>query len=306
MDRINSRRRKLPALVAGICLFGALPASASIISLLEAEVDGQAGTDSFSNSDSGATGFVQAFGSAFEADVGNSNANAFGNDTGVFFVGAFAEGRASATSEFIHTWTITNTAAFAQTYTFDFFIYFGSISAGNDGLPGSDGSASYALDILLDGTSLYRSAASIDSDGNLTEEGVQLDGASLSGLQYSWNGTNVSLDLGLLGPGDTSILRYELVGTAFGDYDILAGDCFDGYGGEIPTDGGDVAPQVVIEVGSCFSEVRFGDPFSFGAQPLFPTTFTSTPAAVPEPGTLGLFGVGLASLLALRRRLRYS
>lgn len=198
-------------------------------------------------------------------------------------------------------WDITNDSGVAQNYSFNFFIYYGGMSAYDNGA-GGNGYAEYEAKILRDGvTTLFSSTAKITNDGTLTTSGTTLDGATQSGSSYSWGGTYFTVDLGVLNPGEFTFVQYDLVGHAFGNYGFITSDCGgDGYG-----DGVDIIPLLTtIDDGlSCTgaSSVFLGDPNTLNTTPISGIGVVSQ--AVPEPAMLGLMGLGLAAF-GLRRRPR--
>ncbi|MCC5887094.1 MAG: PEP-CTERM sorting domain-containing protein [Gammaproteobacteria bacterium] len=301
----GKKLRRLSVCIAAVGVFGALPAAANIIDSLSAEAFAAAG--STQDSVGPVTGSPSVTASASAFDGGDSGSGfAFGNNSGVFGVFANAFGSAEGEGRFSRSWEITNDAAFAQNYTFDFFIYGGSMGADTD-VVGASSLARYLLDIVFNGVELFTSHAQINSAGELTTSGTALDGAFHSGNFYSWQNTYLSFDLGTLAAGDSWTLQYDLVGYAFGDYGPggRPADCdFDGYGyggGIIAFGGGG------LEGSACNvqASVGIGDPFNIGVDGFEPATFRATPAsAVPEPGALGLLGLSLAAMFGFRRRLR--
>ncbi|MCC5887093.1 MAG: PEP-CTERM sorting domain-containing protein [Gammaproteobacteria bacterium] len=291
---------RLSLCIAAVGVFGSLPASAGIIDTLSAEAFAVAGASAPVNAHPFVTPTsVTASASAFDgSDFGGGFA--FGNDAGVFGVFAEAFGNAQGEGRFSRSWEITNDATFAQNYTFDFFIYGGSMSAETE-VSGATSLARYFLDILFNGMELFTSHAQINGAGELSTSGNALNGASQSGNFYSWQNTYLSFDLGTLDAGDSWILEYDLVSYAFGDY---------GPGGRpLDCDNGDgiIAFDSSGYGSPCglWSSVAIGDPLNIGFAGFEPAAFRVTSAAaVPEPGALGLLSLSLAALFGFRRRLR--
>ncbi len=264
---------------------------------LTAYAETAAGSSTHFSGPNNSTPIVSAYSAAADGDA-FAWSSAWGKVDGVYGVGAGVDGNDFGRGAFTRTWQITNDTGVAQSYSFSFYIYGGYMYANDDG-HGGDGFAEYVLDILFGGNNLFHSAAKVKRDGTLTQTGTALSGASHSGSSYGWGGTSVTLDLGILDPGETSLLRYDLIAHAFGDYGF--GDCNGGYGGN------DGYGNALLAVGgSCTgnSYVRMGDPSGINATPVQQPSITGTPQAVSAPGTLGLLGISLAALMAVRRRAR--
>jgi hypothetical protein len=299
---------RIAVLLGSLGLCGSLPAGATIVDGLTAYAQSAAGTATDSDGPNSAIPFVTAYSNAVDGQV-DAGSIALGITNGVYYVSAGVNGNNFAHSEFTRTWGITNTTGVAQSYSFSFYIYGGSMYAFDSGY-GGNGYAQYVLDILFGSSNLFHSAVRIDHDGTLTTSGTALSGATHSvtpyGSTYSWGGTLVTLDLGILGPGQTSLLQYDLTAHAFGTYNFGPCGGGGGYGyGDEPGDG--VAVSLAgFTVFTCtgFSVVSMGDPDGLNATPVQSPSITGTPQAVPAPGTLGLLGISLAALMAVRRRAR--
>ena len=185
------------------------------------------------------------------------------------------------------------------------------MSADSNGVSGT-GWGSYDLSIKKNGTdTLFASTAKLFSDGTLDTSGTELNGATLSGSSYYWNGTNVTLDLGTLADGESLSIDFDLVSTAYGDFTFS--DCGGGGGGGGDYGGyGDVAAtfSTFDGYGGCTGSVSasLGDPGDFAENgkknPTVSITSTRTPNQVPLPGTLALLGIGWAGLGFARKKLK--
>lgn len=186
-------------------------------------------------------------------------------------------------SRVLQTTTITNDSATAQSVSYDFLFAAGVLTPdGNyqNGWVSWGNSAGYSADIRVNGTSQWSSSFAVASDSNyehnVTHAGTLLAAQNYVYNQYAqqsywdgsyvWSDYNQTLNLGMLGAGQSLTVEYEL--RTFADFET------DGFGY------------------SRMPSVRVGDPYNFNATP-----------PVPEPETVAMFGVGLAGL-AFRSRSR--
>ena len=124
-----------------------------------------------------------------------------------------------------------------------------------------------------------------------------MDGASGNYESYSWNDTTLTLDLGILGAGQSTSLEYELIARA------------SGVGLECYVDGQPTSNSGPGDAFCAGGTVSLGDANTLDPRPdliglpVFSVVETRIAGnSVPILGTLDLFGLGLGlGLVALRR-----
>lgn len=265
--------------------------------------------------------YASSYTSAQQGTAHASTAEAYVTDAGSYVVWSRAEGSSTGTARVGLSYTLTNTSGLAQNYTLSFHINSGFLFTDAQ-VPLAAGeylSAYYGASITAGTHVLFNSSATLytdDAGTSLTLDGTRLldGGDDGSDGRYDWASGDYAIDLGVLNPGESVDLMAEVLNlsdTAVGTYDYSGGGSIDttsngpcGYD-MVDVDGdGSFYPvprtPCALPKGSAGS--RYDDPISFSSEPLTITTGPATTQSVPEPGGLGLIGLGLAALHWTRRR----
>lgn len=237
-----------------------------------------------------------------DANGNNGFIHTFGNVNGTFGSRSSGLGDYDVTGTFNYNDTITNTGSVNQNLSFSFTVIPGNLTVDDGGVifgAGQQVGSSINIDIMINGVSLFNSFTQLllTGDGatnttSFSETGTSL-GGTLSGNGYSYNSFSQTVSLGTLAPGASLNFDYILETVAFGN---VSGGC--------STGGGDIPLAVITEVpgggltGCGSSFVNSGDPLTVGG----PTNTFQFNVTVPEPGSILLWGAGLAGLSYARRR----
>ncbi|WP_288129695.1 hypothetical protein, partial [Accumulibacter sp.] len=125
--------KQLAVLLASVGMLLALPAGATVVDGLSADaqamaVGGTPGTDGPNTSSSFTSANANSSSGIFFA-----NGSSFGNAVGPYRASGDGSGKFDSSGHFIRSWGITNDSGVAQHYAFSFFIYYGSLSASDNG-----------------------------------------------------------------------------------------------------------------------------------------------------------------------------
>ncbi len=272
--------------------------------------------------------------SAYDGYSGdNNNPNtagaAAGNDAGWMYSRAGGKGSTyHHYSEIVQNATLTNDAASALDFLYNFTITWGGLTAANYGFTTAEeySKAGYLVDIKVNGTSIWNSAFELLTDINGTtysSAGNMLGSYSAGQQYYGWSPVTGQLNLGTLAAGASMQLSYSIRTMVSGNHLYT---CFNNQEPQLTDAPSDMNTLAVVSNPDCgygeygeYGEygyanfagdtyAQFGDPNGFDSSI---AGFTQQnivgrqPGSVSEPAGLALVGAGLAGL-AFRRRQRRS
>lgn len=243
------------------------------------------------------------------ASRGSSLAHTSGTAAdGSFRWGSAAYGNANSNALLNYHNVIVNPFSYAVSAVFTFTLNAGSVDVANEGAfsAGEGGTALVDLKVSRDGSLLGRTTRQVSLDTNVgatqqgSSDGLDIVGSYTVGadsVSFYWDTQALSINLGVLAANAALTLDYDAVSSSLSSFlsETVSYPC----GGD-GNDGGDCS----YTLSGGYADSWGGDPFSAS----FPSEFfsvTFTPAAsndLPEPATVGLFGVGLMGLGWLRRR----
>ncbi len=296
--------KQLTLVLASALLLGTTQAHALLIT---AEATTRIGADPALTDTASGSGSPPIEATSYSSDgIFESWASTAGDDTGWMYAQSLGSGSFQANTTLIQSETFTNPLSVPALYTFDFNVSPGSLLVSNwePLLPDEIVWAGYSASILVNGTTLWSSAAELLMDENgvtFNSMGEVLGSYTPGSVEYSWSDYNDTLFLGVFAPGETLTVEYLIQTFAVGTTDI-ATDC-----GLALEDGGFIRDGFENEdgaftCGNGFASARFGDPTGINVMPINNSTVNATPVPVSEPATALLMLAGLAGAGMMRRR----
>jgi PEP-CTERM motif len=271
--------------------------------------------------------------------------HSYGASSGNFGSRSSGQGLYDVTGSFLIVQTVTNASSVAQNVTFNFHITPGMLQNQIGSALGAADfvSSGVKFNVQVNGATVWGSQATLTSNSGGTSFSASGDTGLYAGdgTFYSIDGVNRSVDLGVIGAGQSIQLSYELDSFAKGSSvagidriepahtytvpDQWVNNCGGGYGLSAVGYGDCVltlvpgysytVPEHVVPGQVSGSHASSGDPFSidfgdgspsFGSNGALPANaFTGDvtfTAAVPEPGTWALMMGGLGVLGLMARR----
>lgn len=229
------------------------------------------------------------YNSIYQSDYADATADASGN----FGLRATSIWQGDAIAGYAYSDTLTNLGNTASAYSLDFFVtgITLSLSPGLSWAGASVTTASYNYQILVNGSSVFSSSATVSVDDfgvsneNLTNDVFGLSQfSSYRGQSYASSGYSGIANLGVLNPGES--LSYSILATVSAFRDVT-----------------DSCASAASDCGGS-GYAYFGDPYNIFAQPNGFNIGSAAVTAVPLPAALPMFIGGAVLMFGRRRRIK--
>ena len=240
-------------------------------------------------SETSTTGFDISTGRVYTGDRPDfADATASANQNGWMYSAASGINTFKSVSHVQQSLVITNNTGADQNYNFDFTILHGELGSFvnlNHTFSGPEfAAAGNLVRISLDGVELFGSSALLinDDTGMHFQTSGEVLGSYTSGdLHYQWDEYSDTLNLGILAPGSSFTLTYDIVTAAAGMYN----------------------GEMTFALSGAHAFSKFGDPNGINKAPIGGNVYPASPTvSVPEPSLWLLMGTGLFGFAVARRR----
>jgi hypothetical protein len=229
------------------------------------------------------------YNSIYQADYAGATADASGN----FGLRASSIWQGDVTAGYAYSDTLTNQGTASNAYSLDFFVtgIVLSLSPGLSWAGPSVTTASYNYQILVNGSSIFSSSATVSIDDlgvgneNLTNDvfGLSLN-SSYRGPSYISSAYSGVANLGVLKPGES--LNYSILASVSAFRDVT-----------------DSCASAASDCGGS-GYAYFGDPNYINSQPNGFSISSAAVTAVPLPAALPLFISGALLMFGRRRQVK--
>lgn len=242
--------------------------------------------------------------------VGGSNIffHTYGHTSNPTYFGARTSGEGAdfyGYTSALYSGTYTNNTGSVMSLSFTFNVDGGEVGLWGDGV----GTAETRLEVRRDGAVVSRGDTTVTqtaggyscAENDIGTLGSWANCSSATANYVNGAGGTYTVDMGLVGIGQTVAIDYDIISTVTGQYNsgaVSSGNCYGGYGGY-----GEVVVEQPYPCATYNGIARSGDPFNNGG--VFDTadfSLTATAAAIPEPGSLALLAAAGGGWWVSRRR----